>query len=254
MMLEDRAFGDAGSEILVEEFMQGEELSLFVLTDGENAMPMLAAQDHKRLLDGDVGPNTGGMGAYAPVSLATTEVLGQAMDRIIEPTLRALRDEGRPFTGLLYAGLMLTESGPKVVEFNCRFGDPETEAILPLMESSLLEPVLAISRGESLAGMPAIKWSGNSSVTTVLASEGYPNSSRKVMRSTSRLLRTEYRSFTRQPRASVNRRCSSRTVAACSRLRRLRIQSRKQPPCRAITRSACHSTANNFAVTLPGGS
>jgi phosphoribosylamine---glycine ligase len=179
MMLEDRAFGDAGSEILVEEFMQGEELSLFVLTDGVNAMPMLAAQDHKRLLDGDVGPNTGGMGAYAPVSLATTAVLGQAMDRIIEPTLRALRDEGRPFTGLLYAGVMLTDSGPKVVEFNCRFGDPETEAILPLMESSLLEPVLAISRGESLAGMPAIKWSGNSSVTTVLASAGYPDSSRK---------------------------------------------------------------------------
>lgn len=179
MMLEDHAFGAAGDEILVEEFMEGEELSLFVLTDGTNSLPMLAAQDHKRLLDGDLGPNTGGMGAYAPVSLASDQVMGQAMDRIIEPTLRAMRDHGRPFTGLLYAGLMLTESGPKVVEFNCRFGDPETEAILPLMTSSLLEPVLAISRGGSLAGMPPIKWSGKSSVTTVLASHGYPDSPRK---------------------------------------------------------------------------
>ncbi|HEU4879005.1 MAG TPA: phosphoribosylamine--glycine ligase [Gemmatimonadaceae bacterium] len=179
MMLEDHAFGAAGDEILVEEFMEGEELSLFVLTDGTSSLPMLAAQDHKRLLDGDLGPNTGGMGAYAPVSLASDQVVGQAMDRIIEPTLRAMRDHGRPFTGLLYAGLMLTESGPKVVEFNCRFGDPETEAILPLMTSSLLEPVLAISRGDSLAGMPPIKWSGKSSVTTVLASHGYPDSPRK---------------------------------------------------------------------------
>jgi phosphoribosylamine--glycine ligase len=179
MMLEDHAFGAAGDEILVEEFMEGEELSIFVLTDGTNSLPMLAAQDHKRLLDGDLGPNTGGMGAYAPVSLASDRVMGEAMDRIIEPTLRAMRDHGRPFTGLLYAGLMLTESGPKVVEFNCRFGDPETEAILPLMTSSLLEPVHAIARGDSLAGMPPIEWSGKSSVTTVLASHGYPDSARK---------------------------------------------------------------------------
>jgi phosphoribosylamine--glycine ligase len=179
MMLEDHMFGEAGSEILVEEFMEGEELSLFVLTDGVNALPMIAAQDHKRLLDGDVGPNTGGMGAYAPVSLATSRGMDDAMDRIIEPTLRALRDGGRPFTGLLYAGLMITETGPKVVEFNCRFGDPETEAILPLMTSSLLDPVLAISRGDSLAGAAPLEWSGKSSVTTVLASHGYPDSSRK---------------------------------------------------------------------------
>ncbi|MEO8193529.1 MAG: phosphoribosylamine--glycine ligase [Gemmatimonadales bacterium] len=179
MMLQDRAFGDAGEEILVEEFMEGEELSLFVLTDGTSFLPMLPAQDHKRLLDGDGGPNTGGMGAYAPVSIASPELVGEAIERIIEPTLGALRKEGRPFTGLLYAGLMLTSSGPRVVEFNCRFGDPETEAILPLMESSLLEPFLAISRGESLAGIPPIRWSTRFAVTTVLASEGYPDSSRK---------------------------------------------------------------------------
>lgn len=177
-MLHDRAFGEAGEEILVEEFMEGEELSLFVMTDGTNAIPMLAAQDHKRLLDGDLGPNTGGMGAYAPVSIASPRVMGQAMDRIIEPTLAALRKQGRPFTGLLYAGLMLTADGPRVVEFNCRFGDPETEAILPLMESSLLELALAIARGDSIAGR-SIQWSSKTAVTTVLASHGYPETARK---------------------------------------------------------------------------
>lgn len=179
MMLEDRAFGEAGDEILIEEFMDGEELSLFALTDGATALPMIAAQDHKRLLDGDLGPNTGGMGAYAPVSIATSNVIGEAMDRVIEPTLAALKKEGREFTGLLYAGLMLTETGPRVVEFNCRFGDPETEAILPLLESSLLEPVLAIARGESLSPGLTLRWSKNYSATTVLASQGYPETARK---------------------------------------------------------------------------
>ena len=179
MMLQDRAFGDAGAEILVEEFMQGEELSLFALTDGVSALPMIAAQDHKRLLDGDLGPNTGGMGAYAPVRIASPRLIDQAMNLIIEPTLAALKKAGRPFTGLLYAGLMITETGPRVVEFNCRFGDPETEAILPLMESSLLEPVLAVARGESISGSAALQWSTNSAATTVLAAQGYPETPRK---------------------------------------------------------------------------
>jgi len=179
MILQDRAFGDAGEEILVEEFMQGEELSLFVLTDGITAVPMLAAQDHKRLLDGDIGPNTGGMGAYAPVSIATSAVIDHAMDIIVEPTLAALRAGDRNFTGLLYAGLMLTDSGPKVVEFNCRFGDPETEAILPLMRSSLLEPVLTIARGDSLRPGTSIEWIPGFSATTVLAAAGYPETPRK---------------------------------------------------------------------------
>ena len=177
-MLQDRAFGDAGSEILVEEFMEGEELSLFVLTDGTNAIPMLPAQDHKRLLDGDLGPNTGGMGAYAPVSIASADVIGQAMDVIIEPVLAALRKADRPFAGLLYAGLMITDSGPSVVEFNCRFGDPETEALLPLMASSLLDPVSRIARGESVAGHD-ISWRPQFAATTVLAASGYPDTPRK---------------------------------------------------------------------------
>jgi phosphoribosylamine--glycine ligase len=179
MMLEDHAFGDAGSEILIEDFMRGEELSLFVLTDGTTALPMIAAQDHKRLLDDDLGPNTGGMGAYAPVSIATPELIDTAMERIIEPTLSALRKAERPFTGLLYAGLMLTDDGPKVVEFNCRFGDPETETILPLMESSLLDISLSIARGESIASKPGIRWSDKFAATTVLAAHGYPESVRK---------------------------------------------------------------------------
>jgi phosphoribosylamine--glycine ligase len=179
MMLQDRVFGDAGAEILIEEYMEGEELSLFVLTDGMRALPMLPAQDHKRLLDGDLGPNTGGMGSYAPVSIATDHLVGEAMDRIIEPTLAALRAESRPFTGLLYAGLMITGNGPKVIEFNCRFGDPETETLLPMMESSLLDPIIQIARGESLDISRPIAWKPGFAATTVLAAHGYPDSPRK---------------------------------------------------------------------------
>jgi phosphoribosylamine--glycine ligase len=177
-MLRDDTFGAAGREVLVEEFMEGEELSLFAITDGTTVLPMLAAQDHKRLLDGDMGPNTGGMGAYAPVSLSSDALVADAVERVFLPTLDALRAAGAPFSGLLYAGLMLTAQGPKVVEFNCRFGDPETEAILPLLESSLLEPLLAVANGSGLADQ-ALKWSSNHAVTTVVAAAGYPDSPRK---------------------------------------------------------------------------
>ena len=177
-MLEDLVFGDAGGEILIEEFMQGEELSLFAISDGDRAVPMLAAQDHKRLLDGDFGPNTGGMGAYAPTSIATAEIEEQVMREIIHPTLTAMRSEGAPFTGLLYAGLMLTAEGPKVVEFNCRFGDPETQALLPLMDSSLLELLAAVGGGGSLARSRAPDWKPLAAVTTVVAAEGYPEKAR----------------------------------------------------------------------------
>jgi phosphoribosylamine--glycine ligase len=177
-MLNDRVFGAAGAEILIEEFMEGEELSLFVITDGEHALPFLAAQDHKRLLDGDFGPNTGGMGAYAPTSIADPDVVAQAMREIIEPTLAAMREQGCPFKGLLYAGLMLTPEGPRVVEFNCRFGDPETQALMPLMESSLLELVAAVAGGGSLARSRAPEWKPLSAVTTVVAADGYPEKPR----------------------------------------------------------------------------
>lgn len=175
MMLRDHAFGEAGNEILVEEFMEGEELSLFGITDGYDVIPLVGAQDHKRLLEGDEGPNTGGMGAYAPVSISTPELIETVKKKIFEPTLKAMRDKGCPFTGLLYAGLMLTKDGPKVVEFNCRFGDPETQVVLPLMKSNLLDIFMAVAKGERIAGKE-VEWENAAAATTVLASEGYPDS------------------------------------------------------------------------------
>jgi phosphoribosylamine--glycine ligase len=177
-MMGDGIFGDAGDTVLVEEFMDGEELSLFVLTDGQRAIPLVPAQDHKRLLDRDQGPNTGGMGAYAPVSISTTAglpLIPEVMGRIIDPVLTGLDEAGHPFTGLLYAGLMLTRSGPKVVEFNCRFGDPETQAVLPILDASpsLFDLMRAISYGESLPATATIGASG-AAVSTVIAAPGYP--------------------------------------------------------------------------------
>jgi phosphoribosylamine---glycine ligase len=177
-MLSDRVFGAAGREILIEEFMEGEELSLFAITDGQQALPLLAAQDHKRLLDGDFGPNTGGMGAYAPTSVATPELVSKIMTQVIRPTLAALRDSASSFKGLLYAGLMITNEGPKVVEFNCRFGDPETQALMPLMDSSLLELIAAVAGGGSLSRARYPDWKPLAAVTTVVAAAGYPQNAR----------------------------------------------------------------------------
>lgn len=177
-MLDAKVFGDAGAEVLVEEFMEGEELSLFALTDGTNALTMLGAQDHKRIGEGDTGPNTGGMGAYLPVSTCTPELVARVRETILLPMLAAMRAEGCAFTGLLYAGLMLTKDGPKVVEFNCRFGDPETQAVLPMMASSLLEPMQAIAEGRSIAALPALQWKSGAAITTVVAAEGYPGTAR----------------------------------------------------------------------------
>ena len=175
-ILDDRVFGEAGAECLVESFMTGEELSLFAIADGTDVLPMIGAQDHKRLLDGDEGPNTGGMGAYTPVSLSTPALVDEVTERVFLPALHALRKRGTPFSGLLYAGLMLTPDGPKVVEFNCRFGDPETQAILPMLTSSLLDPMLAVARGGRIGNMAPFTWRSGASVTTAVASGGYPDS------------------------------------------------------------------------------
>jgi phosphoribosylamine---glycine ligase len=178
-MLDSKSLGAAGLEVLVEEYMEGEEISVFALCGGDQSRLMLGAQDHKRLNDGDFGPNTGGMGAYAPVSLDTPGLQEFIKTKIVDPTLAALHASGAPFTGLLYVGLMLTRTGPKVVEFNCRFGDPETQTLLPLLQSSLLEPLLRIARGESLAEVAELVWREQASVTTVLAASGYPVDVRK---------------------------------------------------------------------------
>lgn len=175
-MLHGGSLGDAGREILVEEFMHGEELSLFAITDGERFLTMLPVQDHKRLFAGDAGPNTGGMGAYAPVAIGTEALVRQASEQVIAPTLAAMRARGSAFSGLLYAGLMITSEGPKVVEFNCRFGDPETQAILPLMRSSLLDAFVAVASRGDLSGIAPFEWEPAFAVTTVLASRGYPDS------------------------------------------------------------------------------
>jgi phosphoribosylamine--glycine ligase len=177
-IMAEGSLGEAGRELVIEEMMTGEELSIFALTDGERALILAPSQDHKRVGEGDNGPNTGGMGAYAPVSIATPALLTRIEKEIILPTLAAMAAESRPFRGLLYAGIMLTPSGPKVVEFNCRFGDPETEVVLPLLESSLLEPMLAIARGEGLGRWDEeqLVWRDGAAVTTVLAAPGYPGS------------------------------------------------------------------------------
>ncbi|GAC1692728.1 MAG: phosphoribosylamine--glycine ligase [Gemmatimonadaceae bacterium] len=177
-MLTRGMFGSAGAELLVEEHMEGEELSVFAISDGDAFVTLLPAQDHKRLGERDTGPNTGGMGAYSPVSLATPALLDDVGRRIFGPTLAALDERGRRFTGLLYAGLMLTAEGPKVVEFNARFGDPETQAILPLMQSSLLDLLAVVAREESLSGAPAATWRPLAAVTTVVAAAGYPDTPR----------------------------------------------------------------------------
>ncbi len=165
------SFGDAGRRIVVEERLQGEELSVFFLARGEESVPLLPSQDHKRLLEGDKGPNTGGMGAYAPVGIADAPLVEEVERCIARPALRALAERGAPFSGLLYAGLMLTPEGPKVIEFNCRFGDPETQAVLPLLESSLLELMLWTSAAASFS-RPVFR--EGSALATVVAAENYP--------------------------------------------------------------------------------
>ncbi|HVA56494.1 MAG TPA: phosphoribosylamine--glycine ligase [Gemmatimonadaceae bacterium] len=184
-MLVGNAFGASGHQVLVEEFMQGEELSVFALTDGQRVLSLVPAQDHKRLLAGDRGPNTGGMGAYAPAALGApagdySDLLMNVESRILLPTLAAMRERGRPFTGLLYAGLMITAQGPKVVEFNCRFGDPEAQAVLPIahLTPSLLEVMLAVARGDGLPVGARCRAAGHA-VTTVLAAAGYPDHPRR---------------------------------------------------------------------------
>jgi phosphoribosylamine--glycine ligase len=174
-MIGDLQFGEAGREIVIEDFMEGEELSVFAVSDGRDFVLLEPSQDHKRVGEGDAGPNTGGMGAYAPVSMVDPVLLDEARSEIIAPTLAALAAEGSPFKGLLYAGLMNTSDGLKVVEFNCRFGDPESQVVLPLMESSLLDLMRTVADGGSLHGR-AVESRAGAAVTTVVASGGYPGS------------------------------------------------------------------------------
>lgn len=171
-MLEGKTFGGAGKSVVIEEFMEGEEASVLCFTDGDTIVPMISSQDHKRIGDGDRGPNTGGMGAYAPAPVMTKELDTIVYETILLPTIKAMRKEGCPFKGCLYAGLMITKDGPKVVEFNCRFGDPETEVVLPLLKSDLAKIMLSCAHGRLKE--EKVEWKDACAVDVVLASEGYP--------------------------------------------------------------------------------
>ena len=171
-IMEDHSFGDAGARVVIEEFMEGEEASLLAFTDGRTIRPMISAQDHKRAYDGDRGPNTGGMGTYAPAPVMTPEMTERAAEEILKPTIAAMAKEGRVYRGCLYLGLMVTADGPKVVEFNARFGDPETQVVLPLLDSDLVAIMCACADG-TLADVP-IRWKDGAAVCVVLASGGYP--------------------------------------------------------------------------------
>ncbi len=177
MLGDDKIFGSAGDEVVVEEFLQGEEASIFVLCDGARYVLLPSAQDHKRLRDGDQGPNTGGMGAYSPAPCVTPAVLASVCQNIVEPTLRAMEQEGCPYKGILYVGIMLTKTGPKVIEFNCRLGDPETQCILPILEADLVDLCQAALAGR--LGDVHVPAPRKASAIVVLAAEGYPGSIRK---------------------------------------------------------------------------
>ena len=176
-MLSGNRFGDAGSTVVIEEFMEGEEASLLAFVDGKTVVPMIASQDHKRIFDGDKGPNTGGMGTYAPAPVLTDALRDEAMKAILEPMVEAMQKEGMPYVGCLYAGLMITLQGPKVVEFNARFGDPETQVVLPLLDSDLGQIMMACATGTLTTDM--VKWKDSSAACVILASKGYPETASK---------------------------------------------------------------------------
>ena len=176
-IMEDRKFGESGSRIVIEEYLEGPEVSVLSFTDGETVVPMVSSMDHKRAGDGDTGPNTGGMGTIAPNPFYTEAVAKRCMEEIFLPTVRAMKAEGREFRGCLYFGLMITKDGPKVIEYNCRFGDPETQVVLPLLESDLLEIMRAVTEGR-LKDVP-VRFREGACCCVVLASKGYPGAYEK---------------------------------------------------------------------------
>jgi phosphoribosylamine--glycine ligase len=171
-------FGEAGAEAVIEEFLEGEEASFFALTDGSTILPFGSAQDHKRVGEGDTGPNTGGMGAYSPARVLTGLLEGEAIERIIAPTVKTLADEGMPYSGVLFLGLMLTREGPKLIEYNCRFGDPECQVLMMRLESDLVELLLACAENRLAAVQPP-RFSPDTALTVVMAAQGYPDTPKK---------------------------------------------------------------------------
>jgi len=171
-MMVAQEFGQAGARVVIEKFLEGEEITVMAFTDGQTVVPMVSSQDHKAAFDGGTGPNTGGMGAYAPTRVLDSRLLQQIQDEVLEQTVSGLAEEGRAFKGILYAGLMITRQGPKVIEFNCRFGDPETQVVLPLLDGDLVEIFLSIIEGD--LKLANVQWREGGSACVVLASGGYP--------------------------------------------------------------------------------
>ena len=171
-IMTERAFGGAGDEVIIEEFLEGEEASFFALVDGENAVALRSAQDHKAAFDGDEGPNTGGMGAYTPAPVLDEAMTQRVMDEIIQPTIKAMVAEGAPYKGVLFAGLMITEDGPKLIEYNVRFGDPECQALMVALKSDLLEALIACADGN--LDKIKLNWHDDATLIVVMAAEGYP--------------------------------------------------------------------------------
>jgi phosphoribosylamine--glycine ligase len=171
-ILIEGAFGEAGAEVIIEEFLEGEEASVFALVHGTEMVPLASAQDHKAAFDGDEGPNTGGMGAYSPAPVVTPQMTQTIMDRIMWPTVRGMAAEGRPYTGVLYAGVMITKDGPKILEFNVRFGDPECQPLIMRMKSDVLEALIACREGR--LDRLALEWHDEAALTVVMATKGYP--------------------------------------------------------------------------------
>ena len=171
------AFGDAGKEVVIEEFLDGEEASFFALTDGTHVLPLASAQDHKRAFDGDSGPNTGGMGAYSPAPVLDPDIERKVMTRIVRPTVDAMRARGTPYQGVLYAGLMIKDGEPKLIEYNCRFGDPECQVLVPRLKSDLLSALIAARDG--VLGTFDLRWRNDVALTVVMAAKGYPGAYEK---------------------------------------------------------------------------
>ncbi|MFT8390751.1 MAG: phosphoribosylamine--glycine ligase [Sporolactobacillus sp.] len=174
-LMKDKKFAEAGSRVVIEEYLEGEEFSLMALVNGELVTPLAIAQDHKRAYEGDKGPNTGGMGAYSPVPQIAPAIVDEAVRTIVQPTASGMVQDGNSFTGVLYAGLMLTKKGPKVIEFNCRFGDPETQVVLPRLKSDFVQAITDVIGGEK----PTLEWTAQTAVGVVLASAGYPGAYEK---------------------------------------------------------------------------
>jgi len=176
-LMNEKIFGDAGRQVIVEDYLEGEEVSILAFSDGENVAPMVSSQDHKKIYDHDLGPNTGGMGAYSPVPFYADEFEKRVLEEILKPTLKGLQSEGREYKGVLYVGLILTKEGPKVLEFNARFGDPETQVILPRLKTDLIDILNAVI--EKSLHKINIEWNNNSAVCVVVASGGYPGKYQK---------------------------------------------------------------------------